>query len=148
MSLCVVMHFSASLHMLLAVSGIAHTPTDNSKKALAHAQRVAAARASAAARMIGSVPMTNTERIRRWRQAEAPEDRIARRAVATLARRQSRLAERELTRQSVHPRQHAQLTELAPHTATPCEITQVAAILLQLPYLLTKGDAREEERSE
>ena len=96
-------------------------PSHITKAAWIYAQRVAAARASAAKRMVGSVPMTSTERIRRWRQARAPAEKLARREIATLARRQSRLAA-QLARKSVHPHPpaekeeaHAQLTGLSPH---------------------------------
>ena len=65
--------------MLLSAQGMQTNQVEasahNCKATLAHAQRVAAARASAAVRMIGSVPMTNTEKIRRWRrQAETAAD--------------------------------------------------------------------------
>jgi len=139
----------ARLHLLLDAPGGARQRTQadvtaySSKAAQVYAQRVAAARVSAAKRMIGSVPMTNTERIRRWRQAETADAHIARREAATLARQQSKLAARENARKAVHHQQrakedaHAMLTELAPPTVTRCETAVVAAILLLLPVSFT-----------
>ena len=141
----------ASGHLLFDAPGGARQRTQadvtaySSKAAQVYAQRVAAARVSAAKRMIGSVPMTNTERIRRWRQAQTADAQIARRKATTLARQRARLVRleaRDNARQAVHhlPQAkedaHAKLPERAPPTVTR-ETAEVAAILLLLPVSCT-----------